>query len=352
MPEDARDARDNRGRTRFFFERLAEEHEEATRAAKQRRAGSRFRYRRRRQAAHHLRLAQDAHFPVFFLAALWFTFMAIGVSSPIGTIAFGTDTEGDRISVRTAVETGFPGSIVRTVSHAHYLRSTTLLDLTTATTSSRRAYATLCYYRPWLTFTHASLRPQQTCICPYIFTPATPATRLSLPTAHQLQPAPPITGDRPITRPACTDSSRLPARLRPAAPPACRSNCPGRLAWTRPSLGRTAQRLHTPCHSASHSTLYTLEESRKENYEKKIPTRILGCNNFFQEPGGGTCAQWHQLWTRADPVYASLVLQTLTPHDHRLLRADIHHGTSFVQQQIAPSQTRAGCRTAIRGIHA
>ena len=135
------------------------------------------------------------------------------------SIAFGTDTEGDRISVRTAVETGFPGSIVRTVSHAHYLRSTTLLDLTTATTSSRRAYATLCYYRPWLTFTHASLRPQQTCICPYIFTPATPATRLSLPTAHQLQPAPPITGDRPITRPACTDSSRLPARLRPAAPP-------------------------------------------------------------------------------------------------------------------------------------
>ena len=90
-----------------LFEKLAEEHDEAARAVKQRRAGSRFRYRRRRRAAHSLRPAQDAHFHASFLAALWFALMAIGVSSPIGTIAFGSDTEGNRISVRTAVEAGF-----------------------------------------------------------------------------------------------------------------------------------------------------------------------------------------------------------------------------------------------------
>ena len=299
--------RHGQARTHETHERLADEHDEAARAVKRRRSGSRFRYRRRRQTAHYLRPAQDAHFHVSFIAALWVMLVAAGVSTPIGNTAFGTDTGSGWTSVRTAVEVGFPGSILSTASHAHYLRSTTLLDLTTATTSSRRAYATFatfCCYRQWPTSALASLQPQRTCICQRIFTPSPLATRLRLPTAPQLQPAPPITGDRPITRPACTDSSRLPASMRPASPPACRPNHPGRPAWTRRLLCRTAQRLHTgqPCHATSHSTLRTLQKYGKENYEKK-PTRIPGCNNFFQEPGGGTCAQWHQLWTRAGPVY-------------------------------------------------
>ena len=275
----------------------------------------------------------------------------------IGTIAFGTDPGSDWTSVRTAVETRFIQTRFTPMTSICYFRtqlhSSSANDFTTVTPGSRRAHATFGYSRLWPASARASLQPQlqRTCICSRLPASSPMAMRPSLPTACQLQPASPITGFRPITRPACTNSSSPPASMRPAAPPACRSNCPGRLAWTRPSLGRTAQRLHTPCHSVSHSTLHTLEKSRKENYEKKIPTRILGCNNFFQEPGEGTCAQWHQLWTRADPVYASLVLRTPTPHDHRLLRADIHHGTSLVQQQIAPL-ARAGCRTAIRYAHA
>ena len=173
------------------------------------------------------------------------------------------------------------------------------------------------------TLAHASLRPQRTCICPYIFTPSPPATHLSPPTAHQLQPAPPITYSRSLARPDRTDSSRLPAHLRPAIPPACRPNCPGRLARTRPLPGRSAQRLHAvkPCHPVSHGTLHTLQEYRKEKSEKKRP--IFRCNNVFQEPDGGTCAQHtrHQLWTRANPAYVFVVPQPLAPHNHRSLRA-------------------------------
>jgi hypothetical protein len=47
--------------------RLDEEHDGAARSVKQRRAGNRFRYRRRRQAVPYLRLAQDAPFHVIFL---------------------------------------------------------------------------------------------------------------------------------------------------------------------------------------------------------------------------------------------------------------------------------------------
>ena len=338
-------------------ERLAEEHDEAARAVKQRRAGSRFRYRRRRPTVPLSATRPGRTFPCIIPRGPLDYACASGVMASIGTIAFGTDPGSDWTSVRTAVETRFIQTRFTPMTSICYFRtqlhSSSANDFTTVTPGSRRAHATFGYSRLWPASARASLQPQlqRTCICSRLPASSPLAMRPSLPTACQLQPASPITGFRPITRPACTNSSSPPASMRPAAPPACRSNCPGRLAWTRPSLGRTAQRLHTPCHSVSHSTLRTLEKSRKENYEKKIPTRILGCNNFFQEPGEGTCAQWHQLWTRADPVYASLVLRTPTPHDHRLLRADIHHGTSLVQQQIAPL-ARAGCRTAIRYAHA
>ena len=265
--------------------RLTEEHDGAARSVQQRRAGSRFRYRRRRQAAPYLRLAQDALFHVIFFAALWTTLVGASVSATIGNIALGTDTESDRISVRTAVEADSPGSRFPSEHETSiYLsHSATLLDLITANSSSRRAYATLCYSRQRPTSAHANLQPQRTCICPRIFTPSPLATRLSLPTAHQLQPAPPITCIRSRARPGRTDSSRFAARLRPADPPACRPDCPGRPARTRPLLCRAAQRLHAskPCHAGFHGTLQKYFE---ENSHQK--TAMFDCNNASVEPGG------------------------------------------------------------------
>jgi hypothetical protein len=148
----------------------------------------------------------------------------------------------------------------------------------------------------------------------------------TLPTIHAhrrprlLVTAPPITCSRSPARPDRTVSSRLPARLRPAVPPACRPNYPSRLAWTRPLPDRSAQRLHTDesCHPVSYSTLHKYP---RKNSEKKTP--IHRSNNVFQEPGGGIRAQhtWHQLWTRVNPAYVFLVQQPLAPHNHRLLRA-------------------------------
>ena len=306
--------------------RLAKEHDEAARSVQQRRAGSRFRYRRRRPAAPYLRLAQDALFHVIFFAALWTTLVGAGALATIGTIALGNDTESDRISVRTAVDAESPGSRVPSNSSfsTYQLHSATLLDLITTTTSSRRAHATFCSPRLWPTFAHANLQPQRTCLDSCIYTPSLLVTRPSLPTALRLQSAPPIASSRSHARPHRADSSSVPASPRPAAPPTRRPNCPGRLARTRPSLCRAAQRLHAvkPCHSVSHGTLHTLQEYRKEKSGKKIPA-IFRCNNVFQEPDGGTRAQHtrHQLWPRANPVYVFLVPQPLALHNHRPLRA-------------------------------
>ena len=271
------------------FYRLAEEHDEASRTAQRRRAGNRFRYRRRSMAAHNVRTVDDAPFYEYVSAALRCT-LVLCVQIALGTFASGPDTGSDRTSARTAVVQ--MSYISSSISYSHVqphgfsadvLRPATL-DLITANTDFRHAYATLCYARPW-TLAHASLRPQRTCICPYIFTPSPPATRLSPPTAHQLQPAPPITCSRSLARPDRTDSSRFPARLRPAAPPACRPTCPGRLAWTRPLLCRAAQRLHAskPCHAGSHGTR---QKYFKENSNKKSPTAMFRCNNAVEEPGG------------------------------------------------------------------
>jgi hypothetical protein len=265
----------------IHFERLAEEHDEAARAVKQRRAGSRFRYRRKGLAAHYPRTVQDAQLHVFFYAALWISLVAAGVST-IGSTAFGTDTGSGWTSVRTAVENRFTPMTSSCTLHTQP-HGFSAHDFTTATPGFRRAYATFCYSRLWPTSAHASLQPQRTCISPCIFMPSPPATRPSLPTAHQLQPAPPITCNRPPAHSDRADSSSLPASLRPAAPPACRPNCPGRLAWTRRLLGRTAQRLHAskPCHAGFHGTL---QKYFKENSNKK--TAMFGCNNASEEPGG------------------------------------------------------------------
>ena len=263
----------------------------------------------------------------------------------IGTIALGNDTESDRISVRTAVEADSPGSWFPSTygSSIYQLHSAALLDLITTTTSSRRAHATLCYSRPWPTFAHANLQPQRTCFDSRIYTPSLLATRSSLPTARQLQPAPPITCNRSPARPHRTASSSPPASLRPAVPPACRPTCPGRLARTRPLLCRAAQRLHAskPCHAGSHGTR---QKYFKENSNKTSP--ILRCNNAFEEPDGYACASaacmapalLRSFGTSSEPSPGA---SSRTPP-----------GASFVQQQIAPVTARAGLKTAIRHFHA
>ena len=196
------------------------------------------------------------------------------------------------------------------------------------------------------TLAHASLRPQRTCICPYIFTPSPPATHLSPPTAHQLQPAPPITCNRPPAHSDRADSSSLPASLRPAAPPACRPTCPGRLAWTRPLLCRAAQRLHAskPCHAGSHGTRQKYH--LKENSNKK--SAILRCNNAFEEPDGYACAS-ASCMAPALPSRPSLRTSS-RPSSRAPSRTS--PGASAVHQHIASPLARAGLKTAINVIHA
>ena len=213
MPEKARDVKGNHDRSHeTHFDGSTKEHDGAARAlaVKQRRAGSRFRYRRRPQSAHHLRLAQDAHLRAFFLAAFWISLVAAGVST-IGTIALGTDTGSDWTSVQTAVENRFTPMTSSCTLHTQP-HSLLAHVSTTATPDLYRVYVQFCPPHSGPISVHASLRPQRTCICSHIFTPSSPATRLSLPTAHHLRQTPRITCHRPRTRPNRTDSSRPPAR--------------------------------------------------------------------------------------------------------------------------------------------
>jgi hypothetical protein len=151
---------------------------------------------------------------------------------------------------------------------------------------------------------------------------------------------------RPHVRLHRTASSSLPASLRPAAPPACRPTCPGRLARTRPPLCRAAQRLHAskPCHAGSHGTRqkYHLEE----NSDKKSP--ILRCNNALEEPDGYACAS-ASCMAPALPSRPSLRTSS-RPSSRAPPRTS--PGASAVHQQIASTLARAGLKTAINLIHA
>ena len=143
-----------------------------------------------------------------------------------------------------------------------------------------------------------------------------------------------------------TDSSSLPASLRPAAPPACRPTCPGRLAWTRPLLCRAAQRLHAsmPCHAGSHGTRQKYH--LKENSNKK--SAILRCNNAFEEPDGYACAS-ASCMAPALPSRPSLRTSS-RPSSRAPSRTS--PGASAVHQHIASPLARAGLKTAINVIHA
>jgi hypothetical protein len=160
---------------------------------------------------------------------------------------------------------------------------------------------------------------------------------------YLLDTDPPIANDRPPAHPDRIDSISLPASLRPAAPPACRPNCPGRLAWTRQLLGRTAYRLHAaePCHAGFHGTR---QKYFKENSNKKTP--IFGCSNASEEPVGYVRTSAPRM---APALFCSFGT-SFGPSSRAPSRTS--SGASSVQQQIAPPLARAGCRTAIRGFHA
>ena len=148
----------------------------------------------------------------------------------------------------------------------------------------------------------------------------------------------PITSSRPHTRRHRTDSSSFPASPRPAASPACRPICPGRPAGTRPPLSRSAQRLRAskPCHPVPDGTPCTFQKYDRKKNEKKTPNN--SCNNVLQEPGRGIRARhtWHQLWPRANPVYVFPVPQPLALHNHLSLRA----GTSTASTRpLTPAHT-------------
>ena len=304
------------------FYRLAEEHDEASRTAQRRRAGNRFRYRRRRTAAHNVRTVDDAPFYEYVSAALRRTLVLVCVQITLGTFASGPDTGSDRTLARTAVvQMSYISSSISYLhtsphgSSADALRSATF-DLTTVNTDSRYAYATICYDRPRLASARSCWQLQQNRSDVHL-------QPLPMNYAYQrprlLVTAPPIANSRPQARLHRTDSSCFPASPRPAASPACRPSCPGRPAWTRPPLSRSAQRLHTskPCHSVPDGTPCTFQKYREKNSEKKNP--IHRSNNVLQEPGGGIRARhtWHQLWPRANPVYVFLVPQPLLPASGR-----------------------------------
>ena len=320
----------------------------------------------------------------------------------IGTIAIGTDTDSDRISVRTAVEADSPGSRFPSEHETSiYLsHSATLLDFIIANSSSRRA-ATPCDSRQRPTSTHTNRQPQRTCFCPRIATPPFLVTNPCLPTARQLQPVPPITGNQPPERPDRTDSTRftarlrppqqtcfnsciytpsllttrsslptarqlqpappvtcnrsparphrtasssLPASLRPAVPPACRPNCPGRLAWTRPPLSRSAQRLHAsePGHPVPGGTPCTFQKYDRKKNEKKMPNNSCNifsqlwvtCPNAFVDQPSAT--------ERTSPAYAPATNSDYTHHhSHHPWRAGMNSqvsgGGSFAKARHAPS---------------
>jgi hypothetical protein len=256
------------------FDRLAEEHDEASRTAQRRRSGSRFRYRRRRTAVHNVRTVNDAPFYEYVSAALRRTLALVCVQITLGTFAFGSDTGSDRTLARTAVvQMSYISSSIsylHTTPHsfsADALRSATF-DLTTVNTDFRYAYATLCYDRPWPASARSCLQLQQTCPDVHLQTlPMIYAYRRP----RLLVTAPPIASSRPHTRLHRTDSSSFPASPRPAAPPACRPNCLGRPAWTRPPLGRSAQRLHAskPCHSVPDGTPCSFQKNREKTPKRK-----------------------------------------------------------------------------------
>jgi hypothetical protein len=323
------------------FYGLAEEHDEASRTAQRRRAGNRFRYRRRSMAAHNVRTVDDAPYYEYVSAALRRTLVLVCVQIILGTFASGPDTGSDRTLVRTAVvQMSYISSSISYLhtsphgSSADALRSATF-DLTTVNTDFRYAHATLCYDRSRPASARSCLQLQQT--CPDVHLQPLPMI-YAYHRPRLLGTAPPIASSRPHARPHRTDSSSAPASPRPAAPSTCRPDCPSRPAWTRPPLSRSAQRLRAskPCHSVPDGTPCTFQKYDRKKNEKKTPNN--SCNNVLQEPDGGVRAQrtGHQLWPRANLAYAFLVQQPLAPHNHCSLRAGTRAANTG---PLAPSHT-------------
>jgi len=312
-----------------------------------RRAGQRFNYRRRARRRQLFTHDWEELSPSYFLMASIFLFLVMLqvlplVGTPANAFAAGVSL---RIVLITRLCYIFVSQYVSDGAPHHGIFAAS------PATSGAMCVNAACFIHSWMASVQVGLRVQWTSAFTEFVTllhvlhhPPTLSAIHAYCSSRLPAPAPPITGDRPITRPACTDSSRLPARLRPAASPACRSDCPGRLAWTRPLLGRTAQRLHagTPCHAGSH--VGTLQKRVKKIARKKYLRVFLGCNNFFQEPGG-------YVRTSA-PLMAPALFRSFGTSSRAPSRTS--PGASSAQLKIAPlpAAVRAGCRTAIRGPHA
>jgi hypothetical protein len=155
----------------------------------------------------------------------------------------------------------------------------------------------------------------------------------TLPTIHAqrrlrlLVTAPPITCNRSPARPDRAASSRLPTRLRPAVPPACRPNYPGCLAWTRLLPGCSARRLHSdmPCHTVLRNTSYTFWKFLElENFWKFIPNKTGNVSASENDCIFRTLRRPFSGWNtwrlqEAFKAYASLTAPVPTP-----LRCNLH----------------------------
>ena len=239
-------------------ERFAEEPD-----SQQRRAGQRFHYRRRARRRKLFTHGWEAFSSLYFLMACILLFLVVPPTlSYVGTLA--------NVSVA-----GLPSRSVLSEPTCYVFISRSvssdgaphrgILAATPATSGAMCANANR-FIHSWMASVQAGLRVQWTSAFTKFFTlphalhhPPTLSAIHAYHCPHLTATAPPIARNRPPAQPDRADPSSPPASMRPAAPPACRPNCLGRLAWTRQPLGRAAQRLHTgkPCHAVNRCALHT-----------------------------------------------------------------------------------------------
>jgi hypothetical protein len=226
----------------------------------QRRAGSRFRYRRRRRSgtsseqgwgdsgSWHVSTLEWIAFLATVLAFCYFNTPARGSATCLVTRITATESmylliTASSVSADGALRCGTSAIILEATGSGDAPNATSLgrfsigagMHIVPRTSASTQIYTSTHRMRHHEQPTSLDLHQQL-----YLLDAALPI----------------IASSRPHVRLHRTASSSLPASLRPAAPSACRPTCPGRLAWTRRLLGRTAQRLHAskPCHAGFHGT--------------------------------------------------------------------------------------------------
>jgi hypothetical protein len=260
------------------FSGLTEEHDDASRTARRRRAGNRFRYRRRRVVAHNVRTVDDAPFYEYVSAALRCTLVLVCVQIALGTFASGPDTGSDRTSARTAVVQMFYISSSISYSHtspygspADALRSATFAP-TAINSNFRRAYATSGCDRPRQASTR-SYYQLQSCSDTRSSTHPSWADHLDLQAARQPRPASPITFHLTPAHMFRATATNFSAHLRPTNLPTSPYDRRNHLSRTAPHRHRAVQPLRTAIgmHGLPWSTLQHPTEIVKENGKRKYP---------------------------------------------------------------------------------